>query len=284
MWRCNLIISSFLIFLTLVVGKTQLKAQDGLIAHWTFDDVKDGKVKDISPNGHHATLEGKTKWIAKGAIGGALEFAGNGDYLQTPILDELKSPKNFTLSAWFQTNDTSEDEHHIIWVGSDGENGWGGGSELHLSVRHFGHPNKLSFYFGSGGESSGSEINIVTKEDFKDTSNWHHLVGVIKNANGPKVEGTLYLNGMVMEPWRKGFVDGDGNEFKTQDIADPPDRKPWNTKLRIGASGVLDQRFFDGKIDDVRIYNRAVTPKDITSAVEAGDKLTTTWAKVKKRH
>ena len=123
----------------------------------------------------------------------------------------------------------------------------------------------------------------MTKEDFKDTSKWHHLVGVIKNANGPKVEGTLYLNGMVMEPWRKGFVYGDGNEFKTQDIADPLDRKPWNTKLRIGASGVLDQRFFDGKIDDVRIYNRSVTPKDITSAVEAGDKLTTTWAKVKKR-
>ncbi len=152
------------------IGTTQLKAQDGLIAHWTFDDVKDGKVKDISPNGHHATLEGKTKWIAKGAIGGALEFAGNGDYLQTPILDELKSPKNFTLSAWFQTNDTSEDEHHIIWVGEGGQNGWGGGSELHLSIRHFRHPNKLSFYFGSGGESSGSEINIVTKEDFKDTS------------------------------------------------------------------------------------------------------------------
>ena len=93
MSRFNFIICSFLIFLTLVIGTTQLKAQDGLIAHWTFDDVKDGKVKDISPNGHHATLEGKTKWIAKGAIGGALEFAGNGDYLQTPILDELKRPK-----------------------------------------------------------------------------------------------------------------------------------------------------------------------------------------------
>jgi len=76
-----------------------------------------------------------------------------------------------------------------------------------------------------------------------------------------------------------------GVQFITQDVADPPDRKPWNTKLRIGASGVLDQRFFDGKIDDVWVYDRAVTPKDITSAVEASDKLTTTsWAKVKKRH
>ena len=89
------------------------------------------------PNGHHVLREGKTKWIAKGAIGGALEFAGNGDYLQTPILDELKSPKNFTLSAWFQTNDTAEDEHHIIWVDEGGQNGWGGGSGLYLSVRHF---------------------------------------------------------------------------------------------------------------------------------------------------
>ena len=63
MRKCNLITSSFLILLTLFISTTQLKAQDGLIAHWTFDDVKDGKVKDISPNGHHATLKGKTKWI-----------------------------------------------------------------------------------------------------------------------------------------------------------------------------------------------------------------------------
>ena len=69
MWRCNLIISSFLIFLTLVVGKTQLKAQDGLIAHWTFDDVKDGKVKDISPNGHHAIPERKNEVDSKDTVG-----------------------------------------------------------------------------------------------------------------------------------------------------------------------------------------------------------------------
>ena len=66
MSRFNFIICSFLIFLTLVIGTTQLnQAQGGLIAHWTFDDVRGGKVKDISPNGHHANPEGKTKWILK---------------------------------------------------------------------------------------------------------------------------------------------------------------------------------------------------------------------------
>ena len=65
-----------------------------------------------------------------------------------------------------------------------------------------------------------------------------------------------------------------GVQFITQDETKPPDRGPWNTELRLGAAGALDQRFFAGRIDDVRVYDRAV---------EARDKLTTTWAKVKKR-
>ena len=284
MCRFNLITSLFFVSATLVFITPQLKAQDGLIAHWTFDEGKGDKAKDSSPNAHDATLEGNPKWTAKGALGGALEFDGDGDYLQTPVLDELKTAENFTLSAWFQTNDTSADEHHIVWVGASGENGWGGGSELHLSVRHFGHPNKLSFYFGSGGENSGNEINIVTKEDFTDTSNWHHLVGVIKNANGPKVQGILYLDGKVVEPWRKGFVDGSGTEFKTQDEAAPPDRATWNTELRIGVAGASDQRFFHGRIDDVRVYDRAVEPKDIKpgdTAVKRDGKLAIIWGHLK---
>ena len=73
-----------------------------------------------------------------------------------------------------------------------------------------------------------------------------------------------------------------GVQFITQDEAKLPDRALWNTELRLGVAGALDQRFFAGRIDDVRVYDRAVEAKEILG-VEARDKLTTTWAKVKKR-
>ena len=207
--------------------------------------------------------------------GGALEFDGNGDYLQTLLFDELQIADNFTLSPWFQTNDTQADEHHIMWIGNLGGNGWGSQSELHLSVRHFAHANKLSFYFGSGGELDGTSINIVTLKNFTDTSDWHHIVGVIEDAGGPVVKGRTCLHGKLVEPWVKGFVNANGAQFPTTDVSDTPERRTWDTPLRIGVAGPTDQRFFDGRIDDVRVYGRALAPNEIL-AVEASDKLTTT--------
>ena len=67
MCRFNLITSLFFVSATLVFITPQLKAQDGLIAHWTFDEGKGDKAKDSSPNAHDATLEGNPKWTAKGA-------------------------------------------------------------------------------------------------------------------------------------------------------------------------------------------------------------------------
>ena len=102
----------------------------------------------------------------------------------------------------------------------------------------------------------------------------------------------FFLRTRFVNDVSKFFVDGfrgidsspvnRGVQFITQDEAKPPDRAPWNTELRLGVAGALDQRFFAGRIDDVRVYDRAVEPKEILG-VEARDKLTTTWAKVKKR-
>ena len=101
----------------------------------------------------------------------------------------------------------------------------------------------------------------------------------------------FFLRTRFVNDVSKFFVDGfrgidsspvnRGVQFITQDEAKPPDRAPWNTELRLGVAGALDQRFFAGRIDDVRVYDRAVEAKEILG--EARDKLTTTWAKVKKR-
>ena len=77
----------------------------------------------------------------------------------------------------------------------------------------------------------------------------------------------FFLRTRFVNDVSKFFVDGfrgidsspvnRGVQFITQDETKPPDRGPWNTELRLGAAGALDQRFFAGRIDDVRVYDRA---------------------------
>ena len=259
----------------------QLEAQVGLIGHWTFNESDGDVAADRSGNGHDGTLEGDPQWTDGGIRGGALEFDGDGDYVQT-TLDELQTADNFTISAWFKANVTDTGQYHIMWIGDVAGNGWGSQSELHMTINHFRFSNKLSFYFGSGGELDGTSINIVSLEDFTDTSDWHHIAGVIENANGPTVQGTLYLDGQVVEPFVDGFVNGDGDQFPTTDSADVPERDTWNTEFRIGQAGPA-QRWFDGLIDDVRVYDRALSEDEVVQvvSVEPRGKLTTTWAAVK---
>jgi hypothetical protein len=86
-----------------------------------------------------------------------------------------------------------------------------------------------------------------------------------------------------------GFQTGDRVPFPTTDSTEnPPDRAAWNTALRIVAPGP-DQRYFDGMIDDVTIWDQALGEGDIqnlmtggpTTPVKPGGKLTTTWGALK---
>jgi hypothetical protein len=147
----------------------------------------------------------------------------------------------------------------------------------------------VNAYFGSGEELDGTAINIVSKEEFTDTSGWHHLALSIKNANGPTVTGKIYLDGEWVEPLVDGFVNGNGDLFPTIDSTDnPPDRTQWNTALRIGSPGPAS-RFFNVMLDDVTIWDKALDQNDIQDlikggvgvAVQPGGKLTTTWGALK---
>ena len=86
-----------------------------------------------------------------------------------------------------------------------------------------------------------------------------------------------------MEPFVDGF-DNDGVVFPTTDSTEfPPDRAGWNTALRIGSPGAA-RRYFDGLIDDVTVYDRALAQGETGElAVEPRGKLATTWATIRVR-
>ncbi len=216
---------------------------------------------------------------------------GDGDYVQTTLMDELQDAADFTIAAWFKTNVTDTGAQHIVWIGDVGGNGWGGQQELHMGVNHYAHVNKISCFFGAGGDASLANVNITSLEDFTDTSDWHHMALAIKNASGPPTTAKLFLDGELVEPWLgdDGFVTAAGAAFPTTDTAtELVDRAGWNGALRIGGPGA-DQRYFNGMIDEVTVWTDALEEDDIqdlmaggaSTSVRPGGKLTTTWGALK---
>ncbi|MDA1191331.1 MAG: LamG domain-containing protein [Candidatus Poribacteria bacterium] len=258
-------------------------AQDGLIGHWTFDEGAGAVVGD-SAGANNGDVMGNPQWSAEGSSGGSMAFDGDGDYIQTTLLAPIQTADNLTVTAWFKTNVTASGQQHLLWIGDVAGNGWGAQSELHLGINHFGFLNKLVLFYGTGADVDGQVINIVSLRDFTDTSGWHHIGAVIENASGPTVNATLYLDGVALEPLIEGFATVDGIPFPTTNsTSNPPDRSGWNTALRIGSPGAAS-RYFNGMVDDVRVYNRALPATEIMgvpSAVAPQGKLAMTWAAAK---
>ncbi len=258
-------------------------SEAGLVAHWKLD----GNAKD-SVGGHDGTPQGGAEFKGNGNNGGAVALSGNGDYIQTDLIEELQIAENFTIAAWFKTNITADGQQMILWVGDVAGNGWGEQEEVHLGINHFNYFDKLVFFYGSGTDTDGHCINIVTKADFTDTSDWHHIAGVIENADGPIVSGKLYLDGELMDPLVDDFKNTSNNlAFPTMDTTeDPPTRGAWNSGLRIGAPGAV-QRYFNGMVDDVMVWDEALSQDDLFTvsglAVEPTDKLASVWGGIKAR-
>ncbi len=235
-----------------------LSAQD-LIAHWKFDEGT-GTVAVDSVGGYTAEFMENADWVGSGKIGSnAVYFSGQGDYMQTDLLDDLQFAYDFTVCAWFNAEDTFEGQHHMIWIGDSTGNGYGPEQEFHLSVGHFNYADKLVLSFGDGLDSDGKIVNIITENDFFDVDNWHHIAGVIKTVEGDTSMisiGELYLDGVWQVPLFHEFPTRDTLYYEVL-------RDMWRVPMRFGVGGVLGSRHHAGMLDDVQIYDGALTAEQI---------------------
>ena len=228
-------------------------------AAWQLNDGTGASAADATGNGNDGILNGAT-WTTSSRTGdSALAFDGTSSYVQTTnsTLD-LSTATSFTLSAWFQT-DTTTGQHHILWQGVSTQNGWGDpadnsptSSEMHLTVGRYNANDKITFFLGYDANDPNS-IDITSASNFTDTSGWHQAVVVVSDLGGGSLQADLYVDGVL-----------EGSDTGTQ-----TDRLQWDTDLRFGRPGVAT-RFFDGKIDDVGIYDRALTPAEVSALHQTG--------------
>ncbi|MEN8220402.1 MAG: LamG domain-containing protein, partial [Pseudomonadota bacterium] len=185
----------------------------------------DGNAQDESGNGNHGTVHGATLTDDRfGNLKSAYEFDGSNDYIEAPT---NFTHTTFTVGAWIKLK-----THQCYGGIVDGyHNKW----EFVMDCQAGGK--KLEF----AEWKSGGGYNEHRASSTLNTSQWYHVAVVIDNTSG-----SFYINGQF-----------DSTFTMTASALTPV------SKFIIGASLSGTAQYFNGNIDDIRIYNRAISKSEI---------------------
>ncbi len=215
---------------------------DGLVGYYPFN----GNARDESPAyDNHGVVNGPALTTdRKGNENSAYSFNGTNDHIS--IADnnatDFEADQDFTISVWVSVKNPQADPSATIfdiirkW---DGYNSNGYPYSISYVNENASQPNRFLIVRYDG--ELCQNIPTMYSTPVTDYEGWHHLV-MIKEGSRMK----FYLN----------------NEL----VADIEDTSSCNTSnnihITIGSRGQL-VRFFTGKIDDIRFYNRAVSPSEV---------------------
>ena len=204
-----------------------------LIAHWRFDEGSGTIAADTSGNSNDGTLMGNPQWVT-GKIGGALEFDGDGDYVDCGNDAIFDITEEITLAIWVNANDMGNSQHNC-WLGK-GDNTY--------AIKHQ-SGNFLEFFIYDGDWHSTEYTTNITALN----GEWHHMAGTFDGS-----ELKFYLDGEEAA----NLVYSGTIGTTTDDVT-------------IGENSQATGRYFDGMLDDPRIYNEAISPDDIKSIMLGGE-------------
>jgi len=209
-----------------------------LVGWWKLDN----DAKDSSRNGYHGTVNGDPNWVA-GQVGSALELDGVDDYVQTPDdITKLQLTGSYSFSVWIRADAT--------------QNSWAG---IFSKCNPSGSINHWTLQFDG---SSPRNLIIFHPDDLPPPQAWNtgiqlpdvvgasHHIGIVRSGNTM----TSYLDGVPRKTgtWNNNPGSGDGH-------------------LNIGVDRTATHDYvYKGLIDDVRVYNYALSKDEITALYNEG--------------
>jgi hypothetical protein len=233
-----------LAFLTTTTSVFAAVNYDGLVAYYSFD----GNANDQSGNGYDGTVYGATLTTDRfGASGNAYSFDGIDDYISVDYTAAFQLPV-ITLSAWVLPTIDLTAATNPAWVVGRGEDLVSDNAAFNLSVFHPSTPwaDGLTVLY----ESSGGGEQLFDTNVYPEMGKWTHLVAS-RDATGLL---SIYSDGSLIGQW-SSTVDPAADCFQDLLIG-----AYWY--VPTPATAVI-ANFFTGAIDDVMIYNRALTPGEI---------------------
>ncbi|MGH9844866.1 MAG: LamG-like jellyroll fold domain-containing protein [Blastocatellia bacterium] len=202
----------------------------GLVGHWKLDETSGTTAADSSGNGLTGTLTNGPSWVA-GKVGNGLSFDGVNDYVNLGNPTHLRFTDAITLSAWVKIDTFTNSGRIITKGGQPGSRGWA------LTVESGGYAN---FQIA---KDTSTLISVISGA--LATGQWIHLAGVYE----PGVALRIYVNGALVASNTTSIPSAQFNSALNVNIG----RRPSNAT------------YFDGTIDEVRTYNRALSAADVAA-------------------
>ena len=200
----------------------------GLVGLWSFDEGIGNKAYDSSGYGNTGTLIKGPQWMA-GKFGSALSFDGGDDYVNCE--ENVDITTAITIEAWINPSAFTDYDAIVTnfeWREVAERQGW--------SFRVM-ENKKLVWRAVLSGNNTYSIMSNSTME----VDNWYHVV-LTHDASNTR----LYINGSLDK------VEAPGGAIVNLGKA-----------LKIGWDDYAAERVFNGVIDEVRIWNTALSPSTI---------------------
>ncbi len=217
-----------------VAGQEGMLSNDivsGLVGHWNFDESGGNIAYDTSGNLNNGTLvNGPIRQTGVNCqVGGCLSFNGSNNFITTNSSTADFGTSNFSISTWINASSLSG-VHIIIGkrVYPPGYIIYTNGSSLILQV-------------------NDSNANSYTIGNYTYVGTWHNIAVVVQRTTN---QAFYYLDGVLQGT-------GTSLSASTGSISN----SGW---FGIGADQSDQTNVFSGSIDDVRVYNRALSANEIS--------------------
>jgi prepilin-type N-terminal cleavage/methylation domain-containing protein len=213
---------------------------------WNFDEGSGTAANDASGYNNHGTLTNGPVWrcantdpnYTPSGQGCSIQFDGANDYIQVPQNTFLDITNDLTLGAWVKIN-TFITHGGIICYGPDGTD-----YETY-SLNTYSGPNRISFR--SNWPNTWYDLPTQTSLG---TGVWYYIVATFQSGN---VE--IYLNGIL----------DNSDTWGITALSLGTDRV-----LRFGENQPGGDEYFNGLIDEVHIYEKALTAGEIRQLYAEG--------------
>jgi len=200
-----------------------------LLCWWKLDEGEGSTVIDWSGHNNHGRFYGDPQWVA-GYDGGAIDLDGGDDYVDFGSIAGLPAGTAArSMCGWGKTNNIAA--------------GW-------RWIAAYGTPTtSQAMFIGSGSDTTGPDLygggygDDVLETGFWEIGVWHHICLTYDGTTAK-----LYADGILVDSAAK----------------------TWNlvlSRVHIGRQVNTAVEFWNGLVDDVRIYKKALTPEEIRQAM-----------------